>query len=189
MRPRDRRDLGLESMRRGDCQPSHQRVLLPIRPVIFKEEPLPDASLRGFPSASGPHFGSDMDFSPPRPPYPSYPHEDPAYETPYLSEGFSYGTPPLYPQTGPPPSYRPGPRMFPETGGIPQVAPAHLQSHSFPGPSLVTPMEDGAPPFPWGCRSLLQPPSGLHYLHPHHLKAPSLPRAVFTPHLLRVTVR
>ncbi|KAB0390511.1 hypothetical protein E2I00_017493, partial [Balaenoptera physalus] len=86
-------------------------------PVIFKEEPLPDASLRGFPSASGPHFGSDMDFSPPRPPYPSYPHEDPAYETPYLSEGFSYGTPPLYPQTGPPPSYRPGPRMFPETGG------------------------------------------------------------------------
>lgn len=73
--------------------------------------------------------------------------------------------------------------------GVPQVALAHLQSHSFPGPSLVTPMEDGAPPFPWGCRSLLQPPSGLHYLHPHHLKAPSLPRAVFTPHLLRDTVR
>ncbi|KAI2570773.1 NFATC4 isoform 30 [Pan troglodytes] len=58
-----------------------------------------------------------MDFSPPRPPYPSYPHEDPACETPYLSEGFGYGMPPLYPQTGPPPSYRPGLRMFPETRG------------------------------------------------------------------------
>ncbi|XP_058522253.1 nuclear factor of activated T-cells, cytoplasmic 4 isoform X3 [Ochotona princeps] len=86
-------------------------------PVIFKEEPLPDASLRGFPSAPGPPFGTDMDFSPPRPPYPSYSHEDPAYETPYVSEGFGYGTPPLYPQTGPPPSYRPGLRMFPETAG------------------------------------------------------------------------
>uniref|UniRef100_A0A2K5IN20 RHD domain-containing protein n=1 Tax=Colobus angolensis palliatus TaxID=336983 RepID=A0A2K5IN20_COLAP len=86
-------------------------------PVICKEEPLPDSSLRGFPSASAPPFGTDMDFSPPRPPYPSYPHEDPAYETPYLSEGFGYGMPPLYPQTGPPPSYRPGLRMFPETRG------------------------------------------------------------------------
>lgn len=52
----------------------------------------------GLPLSMGPPFGSDMDFSPPRPPYPSIP-EDPAYETPYLSEGFSYGTPPLYPQT------------------------------------------------------------------------------------------
>ncbi|PNI96857.1 NFATC4 isoform 16 [Pan troglodytes] len=86
-------------------------------PVICKEEPLPDSSLRGFPSASAPPFGTDMDFSPPRPPYPSYPHEDPACETPYLSEGFGYGMPPLYPQTGPPPSYRPGLRMFPETRG------------------------------------------------------------------------
>lgn len=86
-------------------------------PVVFKEEPLPDSSLRGFPSASGPPFGTDMDFSPPRPPYPSYPHEDPAYETPYLSESFGYSTPALYPQTGPPPSYRPGLRMFPEPGG------------------------------------------------------------------------
>ncbi|XP_021037079.1 nuclear factor of activated T-cells, cytoplasmic 4 isoform X2 [Mus caroli] len=86
-------------------------------PVIFKEEPLPDSSLRGFPSTSGPPFGPDVDFSPPRPPYPSYPHEDPSYETPYLSEGFGYSTPALYPQTGPPPSYRSGLRMFPETGG------------------------------------------------------------------------
>ena len=73
--------------------------------------------------------------------------------------------------------------------GVPQVVPAHLQSLSFPGPSLVTPMEDGAPPFPWGCSSLLPPPSGPRCLHPHHLKAPSLPRAVFTPHLRRDTVR
>lgn len=73
--------------------------------------------------------------------------------------------------------------------GVPQVVPAHLQSPSFPGPSLVTPMEDGAPHFPWGCHSLLQPPFGLHCLHPHRLKAPSLPRVVFTPHLLRDTMR
>ncbi|XP_048193253.1 nuclear factor of activated T-cells, cytoplasmic 4-like, partial [Perognathus longimembris pacificus] len=86
-------------------------------PVIFKEEPLPVSALPGFPSAPGPPFGSDMDFSPPRPPYPPFPHEEPAYETPYLPEGFGYGTPPLYPPTGPPPSYRPGLRMFPETGG------------------------------------------------------------------------
>lgn len=97
--------------------------------VIFKEEPLPDSSLRGFPSTSGPPFGPDMDFSPPRPPYPSYPHEDPAYETPYLSEGFGYSTPALYPQTGPPPSYRSGLRMFPETGGT--TGCARLPSVSF----------------------------------------------------------
>lgn len=97
--------------------------------VVFKEEPLPDSSLRGFPSTSGPPFGPDVDFSPPRPPYPSYPHEDPAYETPYLSEGFGYSTPALYPQTGPPPSYRSGLRMFPETGGT--TGCARLPSVSF----------------------------------------------------------
>lgn len=105
-------------------------------PVIFKEEPLPDSSLRGFPSTSGPHFGTDMDFSPPRPPYPSYPHEDPAYETPYLSESFGYSTPTLYPQTGPPPSYRPGLRMFPETGGTTGCArppPVPFLPRPFPG--------------------------------------------------------
>ena len=66
--------------------------------MIFKEEPLPDASLRGFPSASGPPFGSDMDFSPPRPPYPSYPHEDPAYLIPGLgrSPGEGKGYPLQY---------------------------------------------------------------------------------------------
>lgn len=100
-----------------------------IFPVIFKEEPLPDSSLRGFPPASGPPFGADMDFSPPRPPYPTYPHEDPAYETPYLSEGFGYGTPPLYPQTGAPTSYRPGLHMFPETGDT--TGCAHPPSVSF----------------------------------------------------------
>lgn len=73
--------------------------------------------------------------------------------------------------------------------GVPQVVPAHLQAPSFPGPSLVTPMEDGAPPFPWGCRFLLLPPSDLHCLHPHHWKAPSLPRVVFMPPLLRDTMR
>lgn len=73
--------------------------------------------------------------------------------------------------------------------GVPQVVPARLQSPSFPGLSLVTPMEDGAPHFPWGCRSLLQPPFDLHCLHPHRSKAPSLPRVVFIPHLLRDTMR
>ena len=54
-------EVGLAGVWWGDCQPSHQHVLLfPLHPVIFKEEPLPDASLRGFPSASGPPFGSDM---------------------------------------------------------------------------------------------------------------------------------
>uniref|UniRef100_A0A480T7N0 Nuclear factor of activated T-cells, cytoplasmic 1 n=1 Tax=Sus scrofa TaxID=9823 RepID=A0A480T7N0_PIG len=119
-------------------------------PVIFKEEPLPDASLRGFPSASGPPFGSEMDFSPPRPPYPtSYPHEDPAYETPYVSEGFSYGTPPLYPQTGPPPSYRHGLRMFPETGGT--TGCARPPPGSFlPRPFPSDPYGGRGSPFPLG---------------------------------------
>ncbi|XP_057580923.1 nuclear factor of activated T-cells, cytoplasmic 4 isoform X2 [Hippopotamus amphibius kiboko] len=125
-------------------------------PVIFKEEPLQDASLRGFPSASGPPFGSDMDFSPPRPPYPSYPHEDPAYETPYLSEGFSYGTPPLYPQTGPPPSYRPGLRMFPETGGTTGCARPPPVSF-LPRPFPSDPYGGRGSPFPLG---LPFPPPG-----------------------------
>uniref|UniRef100_A0A452VDZ3 Nuclear factor of activated T-cells, cytoplasmic 1 n=1 Tax=Ursus maritimus TaxID=29073 RepID=A0A452VDZ3_URSMA len=118
-------------------------------PVIFKEEPLPDSSLRGFPSAPGPPFGTDMDFSPPRPPYPSYPHEDPAYETPYLSEGFSYGTPPLYPQTGPPPSYRPGLRMFPETGGATGCARPPPVSF-LPRPFPSDPYGGRGSPFPLG---------------------------------------
>lgn len=131
------------------CQSSHQCVLLlPIHPVIFKEEPLPDSSLRGFPSASGPSFGTDMDFSPPRPPYSSYSHEDPAYEPPYLSEGFSYGTPPLYPQTGPPPSYRPGLRMFPETGGTTGCARPPVSFLPRPFPS--DPYGGRASPFPLG---------------------------------------
>lgn len=150
-------EVGLTGVWWGDCQPSHQHVLLfPLHPVIFKEEPLPDASLRGFPSASGPPFGSDMDFSPPRPPYPSYPHEDPAYETPYLSEGFSYGTPPLYPQTGPPPSYRPGLRMFPETGGATGCArppPVSLLPRPFPS----DPYGGRGSPFPLGLQ--FPPPS------------------------------
>ncbi|XP_045756581.1 nuclear factor of activated T-cells, cytoplasmic 4 isoform X2 [Mirounga angustirostris] len=118
-------------------------------PVIFKEEPLPDLSLRGFPSAPGPPFGTDMDFSPSRPPYPSYPHEDPAYETPYLSEGFSYGTPPLYPQTGPPPSYRPGLRMFPETGGASGCARPSPVSF-LPRPFPSDPYGGRGSPFPLG---------------------------------------
>ncbi|XP_045143926.1 nuclear factor of activated T-cells, cytoplasmic 4 isoform X2 [Echinops telfairi] len=119
-------------------------------PVIFKEEPLPDSSLRGFPSAPGPPFGPDMDFSCPRPLYPSYPQEDPAYEAPYLSEGFSYGTPPLYPQPGPPPpSYRPGLRMFPDTGGGTGCArppPLSFLPRPFPG----DPYGGRGPPFPLG---------------------------------------
>lgn len=90
-----------------------------------------------------------MDFSPPRPPYPSYPHEDPAYETPYLSEGFSYGTPPLYPQTGPPPSYRPGPRMFPETGGTTGCARPPPVSF-LPRPFPSDPYGGRGSPFPLG---------------------------------------
>jgi hypothetical protein len=73
--------------------------------------------------------------------------------------------------------------------GVQQVVPAHLQSLSFPAPSLVTHMEDGAPLFPWVFHSLLQPLFGLHYLHPHHLKSPSPLRVMFIPYLLRDSMR
>ncbi|XP_007479945.2 nuclear factor of activated T-cells, cytoplasmic 4 [Monodelphis domestica] len=118
-------------------------------PVIFKEEPIPDSSLRGFPSAPGPPFGTDMDFSPPRAPYSSYPPDDPSYEPPYLSEGFNFGTPPLYPQTGPP-SYRPGLRLFPEPSGSPGCPRPPPPTSFLPRPFPADPYGGGGAPFSMG---------------------------------------
>ncbi|XP_038597088.1 nuclear factor of activated T-cells, cytoplasmic 4 isoform X1 [Tachyglossus aculeatus] len=117
--------------------PTHTFKFLP---VIFKEEPLPDSSLHGFPSGPGPPFRTDMDFSPP------YPTEDPPYDPSYLPEGFGFGAPPLYPQAGPP-SYRPGLRAFPEPGCARSPPTAFLPRPFSPDPYGGGPYSLG-PPFP-----------------------------------------
>lgn len=141
---------------------------------------------RGFPSASGPPFGSDMDFSPPQAPLPLPIPTKTLLMKLLTCQKASAMARPSVPQTGPHHPTDPACGCSWNWGATGCARPPPV-SPSRPFPS--DPYGGRGSPSPGAAVPSSLPLQAPLPSSPPLEDLPSLPRAVFTPHLLRDTVR